>query len=187
MPRLFTAIEIPADVREQLSRLRQPAPGAKWVDAADMHLTLRFIGDVDVPVAREFAHCLDQIEADAFELRLSGLGVFGGSEPRAIYAGVEKSDALEALARAHERAARSAGLPPETRNYRPHVTLARLRGTQPEAVARLLGRLGAFRSEAFVAARFVLFSSRPKVGGGPYVEEDVYPLRGGYDPDEAGV
>ena len=182
MPRLFAGIEIPDEVRAELARLRQPLPGAKWIDAADFHITLRFAGDIEKPVARELAAGLAEIELDLFELRLAGLGAFGGNDPRVVYAGVEKSDVLAALARACERAARHAGLPPETRAYKPHVTLARLRGTPPEAVARVLGRLGAFRSSAFLVSRFVLFSAKPNVGGGPYVAEETYQLIGGYDP-----
>jgi len=182
MPRLFAGIEVPEEIGAELARLRQPLPGAKWTDPADFHITLRFAGDVERPVAREFAAGLAEIELDAFELRLAGLGAFGGNDPRAIYAGLERSDALAALARATERAARSAGLQPETRAFKPHVTLARLRATPPEAVARVLGRIGAFRSSAFFVPRFVLFSAKPNVGGGPYVAEETYQLIGGYDP-----
>jgi 2'-5' RNA ligase len=83
------------------------------------------------------------------------------------------------LARANERAARAAGLPPEGRTFKPHVTVARLKYAGPDAIARILGRIGAFRSRPFLVGRFVLFSSRPKVGGGPYVVEAAFPLRGG--------
>ena len=77
-----------------------------------------------------------------------------------------------------ERAARSAGLPPEKHGFKPHVTLARLKGTRPESVARVLEGLGAFQSAPFQVESFALFSSRPKVGGGPYVVEDTFELRG---------
>jgi 2'-5' RNA ligase len=179
MPRLFAGIEIPLEQREELARLRQPLRGAKWVDAESLHLTLRFAGDIDNTRAAEFADHLAGITVDAFEMRLAGLGTFGGNEPRSIWAGVESGPELEALARAAERAARSAGLPPESRAFKPHVTVARLRHANPSAIARVLGRIGAFRSKPFLVGRFVLFSSRPKVGGGPYVVEEAFPLRGG--------
>jgi 2'-5' RNA ligase len=179
MPRLFAGVEIPLEQREELARLRQPLPGAKWVDADSLHLTLRFAGDIDNTRAAEFADHLAGVSVNAFEMRLVGLGTFGGNEPRSIWAGVEAGPELEALARAAERAARSAGLPPEGRAFRPHVTVARLRHANPSAIARVLGRIGAFRSRPFLVGRFVLFSSRPKVGGGPYVVEEAFPLRGG--------
>jgi 2'-5' RNA ligase len=179
MPRLFTGIEIPAEVREEIARLRVPLPGGRWAEPENLHLTLRFVGDLEKPQAREFADGLETIDVDAFELRLAGLGTFGGNEPRSIWAGLEPSAPLEALARANDRAARAAGLPPDGRPFRPHVTLARLKYATPDEVARVLQRIGAFRSKPFIVARFVLFSAKPKVGGGPYAIEEAFPLRGG--------
>jgi len=179
MPRLFTGIEIPAATREEIARLRRPLPGGKWMEPENLHLTLRFAGDIDNVQAAEFADRLASISVDAFEIRLAGLGVFGGNEPRSLWAGVETSPELEALARANERAARSAGLPPEGRAFKPHVTLARLKYAGPDEIARILGRIGAFRSRPFLVGHFVLFSAKPNVGGGPYVVEAEFPLRGG--------
>jgi 2'-5' RNA ligase len=179
MPRLFTGIEIPAEVREEIARLKVPLPGGRWAEPENLHLTLRFVGDLDKLQAREFADGLETIDVDAFELRLAGLGTFGGNEPRSIWAGVEPSAPLEALARANDRAARTAGLPPDGRPFKPHVTLARLKYATPDEVARVLQRIGAFRSKPFIVARFVLFSAKPKVGGGPYAIEEAFPLRGG--------
>jgi 2'-5' RNA ligase len=176
MPRLFSGIEIPATVRERLSTLRAGLPGARWIDPQNYHLTLRFLGDVDGTTARDFTLALGGISAAPFELRLEGLGSFGGDKPRAIFADVSPSATLDALQRAHERAARAAGLPPEPRNYKPHVTLARLKGAGADEVAAYLGRQGAIMSKPFEITRFVLFSSRPSVGGGPYVVEAAYPL-----------
>lgn len=184
MPRLFTAVELPEDVKDRLGDLEKPLPGAKWVPTDDLHITLRFLGDVEGRIERELCEFLAGIDADAFELRLADLGVFGGNEPRIIWAGVADNPALEALARANERAARAAGLPPENRAYKPHVTLARLNGTPPEIVARYLGRIGAFRSRPFPVSRFVLYSAKPKVGGGPHVVEESFLLRGGWHEDD---
>jgi 2'-5' RNA ligase len=178
MPRLFTAIEIPDEIRDELYRLRMPLPGARWIKPESYHITLRFAGDIGNSEAREFIANLANIEIDGFELRLSGLGVFGGDNPHAIWAGVEPQTQLEELARAHEKAARNAGLAPETRAFRPHVTLARLKHSNVEAVARFLTRYGGYRSEPFFVTRTLLMSSRPSVGGGPYGVEDRFPVRG---------
>lgn len=180
MPRLFTGIEIPDEQRAEIVRLRHPLPGgSRWADPADFHLTLRFAGDISNEQAAEFADRLAGISSDAFELRLAGASVFGGNEPRSLYVGVEPSAELEALARANERAARAVGIPADPRGFKPHVTIARLKFAPPDMIARVLGRIGAFRSHPFLVGRFVLFSSKPKVGGGPYVQEATFPLRGG--------
>lgn len=178
MPRLFTAIPLPEDIRDELMDFETPLAGAHWVDADDYHLTLRFAGDIENPVAREFADNLAMIEADAFELRLAGTGAFGGKEPRLIYAGVASCEALDALARANDRAARNAGIPPPKRPFKAHVTLARLKYASPEGIAKFLSRFGAYRSRSFTVSRFDLMSSRPQTGGGPYAIEESFPLRG---------
>jgi 2'-5' RNA ligase len=187
MPRLFTALELPERVRTRLGLIRGPLAGARWVEPENFHITLRFAGDIDNRTADEFAGFLEDIEFEPFEIRVSGLGAFGGRTPRVIWAGVE-GDQLDGLQRAHERAARSAGLDPDSQTYRPHVTLARLRGTRPEAVARFLGSRGAVISEPFRVERFVLFSARPGSGGGPYVAEQAFQLGQGYgfEAEEAG-
>ena len=178
MPRLFTAIEIPDDIGEELHRLHMPLPGARWIKPENYHITLRFAGDIGNTEAREFIANLAHIETDGFELRLSGLGVFGGDDPHAIWASVAPEPQLDELARAHEKAARNAGLAPETRAFRPHVTLARLKHSNVEAVARFLTRFGGYRSGPFFVARTLLMSSRPSVGGGPYGIEDRFAMRG---------
>lgn len=179
MPRLFAAIEIPEPIRDELSDLEAPLPGARWVETDNMHLTLRFAGDIDKSLAQELMHALDRVEVNAFAMRLSGLDTFGGREPKSIWAGVEAPDELDRLAYAVERAARDAGLPPETRKFKPHVTIARLKHSDPQAIARFLQRRGAYRSAYFPVGRFVLYSSKPLVGGGPYVAEEYFPLEGG--------
>lgn len=179
MPRLFVGLEIPDDVRQRLARLSMPLPGAKWVDSRNYHVTLRFAGDIDNLAAREFADQLARIDIRCFTMRLRGMGSFGGADPRAVWAGVEATAELDELARATERAARLAGLKAETRAFVPHVTLARLKHSRDDAVARFLGRHAAFRSPDIFVGRFVLFASKPLVGGGPYVIEETYPLAGG--------
>lgn len=185
MPRLFTGIELPQDVIWRLSMIRSGLPGAHWTDPDNYHITLRFAGDISDGMADAFAGALDDIRFDSFELEIQGLGSFGGNKPRAIWAGLKPSLALEQLQRAHERAARIAGLPPETRNFVPHVTLARLKHTRPHTVAEFLARNSGVFSAPFVVDRFVLFSSRPKTGGGPYVLEAGYDARdAAYSHDE---
>lgn len=178
MPRLFTALEIPPGMVERLAALRGKLAGARWVDPENYHITLRFAGDIDDVAARTFADALSEIEFDAFELAFSGLGTFGGNKPREVWAGLRASEPLIRLQKAHERAARLAGLVPETRNFTPHMTLARLRDARPQAVAEYLSFFGGFISESWRVSRFILLSSRANQGGGPYVAEAAYPFKG---------
>jgi len=176
LPRLFTAIEIPQELAPRLEMLRGRLSGARWIKPENYHLTLRFVGDIDEPDADDFVEALSEVFVEPFSLRLSGVGSFGGRKPRALWAGVEDCEPLMRLQRAHERAARQSGLPPETRNFAPHVTLARLRGAEPGAVANYLSAVGGFQTEAFSVEEFVLMSAREGSGGGPYVVEARFPL-----------
>jgi 2'-5' RNA ligase len=176
MPRLFTGLELPADIRLSLSFLRGGLPGARWIEPENYHLTLRFIGDVDERVARDVDSMLDQVNRRGFELKLDGLTSFGGRRPRAVVATVAASSALFELQAEHERIMQRIGLEPEGRKYTPHVTLARPRDASSGQVAEYLGERGMFRSAPFPVGRFVLYSSRASVGGGPYIVEASYPL-----------
>jgi 2'-5' RNA ligase len=178
MPRIFTALEIPRDVALALSMLRGGLPGARWIDPEYYHLTLRFIGDVDDVLAREIAYLLDQIERPAFELRFAQLASFGGRRPRAVIAAAEPIAPLIELQAEQERLFQRIGLEPEGRKFTPHVTLARLRDSSSHQVADYLSVRAPVRVEPFPVSRFVLFSSRSSVGGGPYVVEAAYPLAG---------
>jgi len=177
MPRRVTGLEIPSDIGFLLSLKRGGLNGARWIDPENYHITLRFIGDVDNGTANDVVDNLDYLsDSLRFPIRLTHLGTFGGDKPRALYAGVEPSEALSRLQAAHERMLQRSGLPPEGRKFVPHVTLARLRGTAAGDVARFIAEAGRFEPLTFPVARFVLFSSRDSVGGGPYVVEQTYPL-----------
>lgn len=176
MPRLFTGIEIPSGIALALDMLRGGLPGARWIDAQNYHITLRFIGDVDDIAAREAAHVLSRVERQAFDLHFEGLASFGGRKPRAVVASVAPEQALFDLQAEQERLMRRIGLEPEPRKYTPHVTLARLRTSSSLDVADYLAGRGFFRTAPFRVREFVLFSARASTGGGPYVVEASYPL-----------
>ncbi|WP_181701184.1 RNA 2',3'-cyclic phosphodiesterase [Chthonobacter albigriseus] len=177
MTRLFTALEIPSNVAMHLSLLKGGLPGARWIDPENYHVTLRFIGDIDGRTADEVAHALDRVYRPPFKLTLSGLDCFvSGKTPHSLYARVEPTPSVLELQAEHERILQRIGLPAEGRRYIPHVTIARLRGASSADVARWLAMHGDFRGPSFEVDRFVLFSSRNSVGGGPYLVEEAYPL-----------
>ncbi|MGD1038620.1 MAG: RNA 2',3'-cyclic phosphodiesterase [Roseiarcus sp.] len=176
MPRLFTGLELPAPSAAALASARGGVYRARWIEPSEYHVTLRFIGDVDLRAAREVADALADIRRPPVSISFEGLSWFGADKPRAIVARIKPTAPLIDLQSEHERRLRRIGLAPEARNFTPHVTLARLRRVSPAAVADYLSARGAFLAPPFEASRFVLYSARDSVGGGPYLVEAAYPL-----------
>lgn len=176
MPRLFTGLELPEDIAFQLNIMQGGIRGARWIEAADYHITLRFIGDIEERVAREIRMALQSVSAEPFHIQLKGIGAFGGNDPHTIYSTVAESADLRRLQATHERLCKSAGLPAEGRKFVPHVTLARLRSPSVSEVQEFIARQNLFVSRLFEVRQFVLFSSRPSRGGGPYGVVDTFTL-----------
>jgi len=176
MPRLFTAIEIPREIGDRLAMLRGGLPGARWIDRENYHMTLRFVGDIDMDLAEEIAHGLARVRRGPFPVRIDSVGSLGTRKPHAIVARVAPSPALVELQAEQERLIQRLGLPAEQRKFTPHVTLARLRGAAPRDIAEYLSMRGGFTAGPFEASRFVLYSSKASTGGGPYIVEEAYPL-----------
>lgn len=184
MPRLFIALEVPRNVALSLSLLRGGVPGARWIDVENYHITLRFIGDVDNRTADEIVDRLDRIDRPEFQANLTGIGSFGSKKPHSVWAGVSVSPELLALQAEIERICQRIGLPPDPRNFIPHVTLARLKNCRLDDVVQYLGGRGNFYTPPFTVSRFVLLSSRESVGGGPYLTEEIFSLREAYSSYE---
>lgn len=176
MIRLFTAVVLPGEVRQALGRMQNGVPGARWVEPSVMHLTLRFIGEVDENVAHDIDSVLAAIRAPAFELKLQGVGAFGGKSPRALWAGFAKSPPLEHLVAKIESVLQRIGLPAETRKFSPHVTLARLKESPRAKVADFVARNNLFSAGPFPVSGYTLFSSHFGGEGPRYVPERVYAL-----------
>jgi RNA 2',3'-cyclic 3'-phosphodiesterase len=176
--RLFAALPIPEEIADRLTALEVDIPGAAWREPDQYHLTLRFFGEIDEALARDLDHELGLIAEAPFEIRLAGAGSFGGRGPSSLWAGVEAPPALARLAAACEKAARRAGLPPEGRKYKPHVTLAYCCGTTDREAADFQQFAGGFRTDPFWCDRFFMFSSRASKHGSRYEIEAEYPLTG---------
>jgi len=176
MIRLFVALELPENVRTRLSMLQGGVPGARWASDEQLHLTLRFIGEVDDNVAHDIDDALAAIRAPAFTLELAGVGEFGNKNPRALWAGVRNSDALLHLQKKVETALQRIGLPAEERKFSAHVTLARLKAASREKVVQFLTHHALFASGPFEVDHFVPFSSHLGSGGSVYHAERTYPL-----------
>ena len=177
MIRLFAALPIPEEIAEGLVRRQQGIPRAKWRTTEQMHITLRFFGDVPESVAADIDTELGAVTGPPMELSLQGVGAFGdGHTMRALWAGVSDSPELRQLAGRCEAAARRAGLKPEARAYRPHVTLAYLKRADSGRVGAWVQGHNLLRSPGFRADRFGLYSSWSSPEGNRYDLEREYPL-----------
>ena len=176
MIRLFAAIAIPEQIRLRLSFMQGGVPGARWSPLENLHLTLRFIGEVDQVAARDIDDVLSQLQVPSFDLRLQAVGEFGGREPHALWAGVAPCEALTRLAAKIESALQRMGLEAETRKYTPHVTLAWLKDAPLVKVRDFVAAHTQFDSGSFNVRSFGLYSSYQSSRGSVYRLESSYEL-----------
>ncbi|WP_293901796.1 RNA 2',3'-cyclic phosphodiesterase [Phenylobacterium sp.] len=177
MIRLFAALAIPDDIGRALQTRQAGLEGARWRPLEALHVTLRFMGDVRQDVARDLDAELLKIVGRPFDIALEGVGSFAdGADIHAVWAGVGESPELRRLADACEAAARRAGLAPDRRRYRPHVTLAYLKRADPAEVAVWIQAHNLLRSPPIRVERFGLYSSTLGGEGSRYRLEAQYPL-----------
>lgn len=175
--RLFVAIALPDLLRSRLSGLCSGLPGARWVAPENLHLTLRFIGEVEGHDAEDIDAALSAIRSPRFSLTLSGVGDFGdGRRLRSLWVGVEPDEKLERLQAKVEQAVQRAGQPPEKRKFKPHVTLARFNSHPGGRLERYYAEHALFRALPFEVTDFTLFSSYLSHEGAIYSPEALYPL-----------
>ena len=159
MHRLFVAIRPPAPLRSQLLDLMEGVEGARWQDDEQLHLTLRFIGEVDRRMAEDIAAALATVRFAPFYIRLDGVGRFDRrGMVHTLWAGAQPRDPLARLHRKIDRACVATGLPPESRAYLPHITLARF-GRGGGTVVPFLVRHADLSGAPFPVDRFTLFGS----------------------------
>lgn len=178
MIRLFVAIAAPHEVALALKSLARGVPGARWGPRENLHITLRFIGEVSEAAAEDLDSALSAVTAPPFDVALAGVGYFGDDGGvSALWAGVEAGEALTILRGRCESAARRAGLKPDTRAWKPHVTLAYLSGAEPAKVAAWTQTHNLLRVPPFAVERFGLYSSWRTRAGSVYRLERSYALR----------
>src|SRR5712691_2068961 len=178
MLRLFVGIEFPPELKLRLSLLCTGISGARWVDAGNLHLTLRFIGEIDEGLAADVDEALSQLKARRFILQLAGTGVFGGNRPHTLWLGVERDPDLMQLHDKIELALIRVGLIPEPRRFAPHVTLARLRDPVLDQLGQFLAAHAQFRAEPLAVEHFSLIASFPTKSGSVYEDQADYRLSG---------
>ena len=176
MHRLFVAIRPPQLIRDLLIDAMDDGPDFRWQDDEQLHLTLRFVGEVERPIANDLADALSRVRANHFELRIAGVGRFEQRSSGALWAGVEPKAPVAALAAKIERVCQQVGLDPERRTFHPHITLARWKGRRSREVGNFIERHGGLTSAPFEVERFILFESRLSRHGARYEEMAGFPL-----------
>ncbi|MFN3387421.1 MAG: RNA 2',3'-cyclic phosphodiesterase [Allosphingosinicella sp.] len=176
MHRLFVAIRPPAAVRDALIDLMDGVKGARWVDEEQIHLTLRFIGEVDRHLAGDIHAALGAVHHPRFTLALSGLGSFDRSGGASVlWAGVAPHAPLKALHKKVDQALERVGVAPDRRAFHPHITLARLpRGAGP--LRPLVESAGGLTGDPFEVDEIRLYESALTHAGPIYTVAGRYPL-----------
>jgi len=176
MHRLFVAIRPPEYIRDLLIDAMDDSPALRWVGDEQLHLTLRFIGEVERPLANDIAAELERLRSPKFEIRVSGVGKFEQRSGGALWAGIEPKAPVAALAAKVERAVHQTGLEPERRAFMPHITLARWNRRNAEAVDAFLRRNADLGSKTFDVDSFILFESKLSRHGPHYEEVAAFRL-----------
>ncbi|MBU0729795.1 MAG: RNA 2',3'-cyclic phosphodiesterase [Proteobacteria bacterium] len=177
MIRLFVAIDLPDFIREQLGILYYGLPGAKWIEKDQLHLTIRFIGEVDGATFKDISNTLTNITTQAFPMHLESIGFFPPRKtPRVLWAGTGNNPSLMHLRNKIETTLVRAGIEPEQRKFSPHITLARLKDTPIQRLGNFLAGNSLFRTEEFQVEEFHLYSSKLTSKGALHSIENTYPL-----------
>ena len=177
MHRLFVAIELPDTAKKEIFAIRKELPGARWVNPDQMHLTLRFIGEVDDQTLQEATKALSTVYGQPFQMAITGIGHFPPRKPpRILWAGIHAGNNLLILQKMVEHALQSAGIPGEARPFAPHITIARLKGTPPNAVSDYELQHGSFALSPFQVTSFHLFQSTFSENSVSHVKIAEYPL-----------
>jgi 2'-5' RNA ligase len=188
MMRLFVAIPLPEDLCTRLSGFAGGLDNTRWVEPDNMHLTLRFLGELDGREMADVDAALAGIDAPAFDMELKGLGTFGSAKKvQALWVGVEGPEPLYRLQTKVEQAVQRAGCDPERRKFKPHVTLARFKGPPGRKLQDFLQQYGLFKSGPIYVDRFRLYSSLLTQKGPIYRTEAEYRLRPQASQAEQGV
>ena len=168
MPRLFVAIRPPRSIRDQLMKVMTGVEGARWQGDDQLHMTLRFIGEVDGRLANDVADMLGTIRSRRFDIALDGIGMFDRKgRIDTLWCGVRPHEPLAALHRKIDNALVRLGLSPEGRAYLPHITLARF-GRQAGPIDAFAAAYGGLSSAPFPVVSFALFESRLGSDGASY-------------------
>ncbi|PAU93360.1 RNA 2',3'-cyclic phosphodiesterase [Aliifodinibius salipaludis] len=176
--RLFIAIPLREGVKRKLLDLRQPIDGMQWQSQEQMHLTLKFVGEVDKTTPSELRGELDNIVHPAFTMTITGIGYFPeGKQPKVVWAGVKENTTLQELHQKVEDHCEKMGIAPENRSYKPHVTIGRTKNTSKRTVTSFINQHKKFAIPDISVSEFVLYESKLHPDGARHYPLQTYSLR----------
>ncbi|MDX1617301.1 MAG: RNA 2',3'-cyclic phosphodiesterase [Balneolaceae bacterium] len=164
--RLFTAIDLPDTVKDRLNEIQDPGLGIRWTAPEAMHLTLRFIGDVDSETRDDLIARMSELERSSFSFTIRDIGYFPPRKhPNIVWVGIEESNPLMELQSRIESACRRAGLEPDERPFTPHITIGRVKGARKNEVLSFINNHKKLRIEEIPVEEFILYESTLKPDG----------------------
>jgi RNA 2',3'-cyclic 3'-phosphodiesterase len=179
MPRLFVAVDFPETHLDAVSRLNDDSVDARWTPPAQLHLTLRFLGDVPARDVGDIHSALSAIRSRAFSLVAGGLDVFPSRRsPRVLVIQVEHEQRLLELQQRVDEALQNLGVEPDSRPYSPHITFARLKAASPRQIRKFLRAHADFTLSPFEVTSFHLYESILQPSGAVHNRVESYPLTG---------
>lgn len=179
--RLFTAIDLSEPIRQRLMELvdqLRPSADLQWSPAANLHITIKFIGEWPEVRIGDLDAALRRVAAAGMRIDLPGLGWYPNPHsPRVLFAAVRAGGELEALAQSTDRACRLLGIPSESRPYSPHITLARIKRPVPlHALQAAIAKSVTNGFGTFTPAAFHLYQSTLGRSGSIYAKLRDYPI-----------
>ena len=178
MPRLFVAIDLPPAHRDRIRSICSGLPGARWTPAEQIHLTLRFIGEVDNSLFRQITDTLAEIRTEPLTLKIKGLGHFPPRRPpRVLWAGLEKNDGLLQLRNRIETTLVRIGLEQEGRKFAPHITIARFKNPSLNRLTDFMVNNNLFELPPFPVKEFHIYSSKLTSTGAIHQLEASFPVK----------
>ena len=172
--RLFIAIDLPEEIKDQLEGICRGIPQARWVQREQLHLTLQFVGETDFQL-QDIKDALQGVVQEAFPLRIAGVGQFlKRSVPNILWVGVAKQEALQKLHRQVVRSLDAIGLLTERRKFKAHITIARMKAANPKHLQDYLNEYANFQTRPFTVSH--LYSSKLRPQGSLHRIEETYDL-----------
>ena len=175
MIRVFIGLDLPEDIKRSLGLLKSSVRGAKWVPLENLHITIRFIGEVPENILQNIKEELREISFYNFKVKFKDIGHFSAkSTPKVIWVGLDPLEEIMELREKIDEALTKANIPLEKKKYIPHVTLARLKGSKFPEVAEYLQQGMGFFTREFEIGEMILYSSKQKEEGSVYSVEEIF-------------